>query len=238
MNLIHPALGSAYDNISTGTGWDSKKDTYFEFVLAHELHGRPSGSHIISPRLSPSEHHSTAHRAHFLDELVKLVPSDIVEFGKRLSDVRRHEDDTRTIIEFADGTVAEAHAIIGCDGIRSACRGFVLGKDNPLSAPIFTGKHAYRGLIPMEKAVAAIGAEKAQNRFMFLGEGGHALVFPVAAGRIMNVVAFSNTEGGVWEGDWVKPMNRSKMSVDFHKFGRECQKIFSVMLDCRALKYR
>lgn len=203
-------------------------------MLAHELHGRPSGSHIISPRLSPSEQHSTAHRAHFLDELLRLVPSDIVEFGKRLHDVRRHEDDVRTIIEFEDGTRTEAHAVIGCDGIRSICRDFVLGKDNPLSAPIFTGKHAYRGLIPMDKAVVAIGAEKAQNRFMFLGEVGHALVFPVAEGRIMNVVAFSNTKGGVWEGDWVKPMNRSKMSADFQKFGPECQKLFSVIPELRT----
>ena len=132
-------------------------------------------------------------------------------------------------MRFADGTMAEADAVIGCDGIKSVCREIVLGKDNPLAQPVFTGKHAYRGLIPMDKAIAAIGAEKAQNRFMFLGIGGHVLVFPVAEGRVMNVVAFSTTKSGTWEGDWVKPMKREDMTTDFEGFGEECQNIFSVM---------
>ncbi|RFU76302.1 salicylate hydroxylase [Trichoderma arundinaceum] len=229
MSLIHPAVGEAYARISTSVGWESKKDTYFDFILAHELHGLPTGSHIISPKLNASERHSTAHRAHFVDELIKLVPEGTAEFGKRLTDISRDEERGKTIMTFADGSAAEADAIIGCDGIRSTCRDFVLGKDNPLSKPVFTGKHAYRGLIPMEKAVSAIGAEKAQNRFMFLGKGGHVLTFPVANGKVMNVVAFSTTQGGTWEGEWVKRMERADLATDFQGFGEECQKIFSLM---------
>ena len=229
MTLIHPAIGEAYAKISTSAGWESKRDTYFDFILAHELHGLPTGSHIVSPKLTRFERHSTAHRAHFVDELVKLVPDGIAEFGKRLTDVLRDESRGKTIMRFADGTMAEADAVIGCDGIKSVCREIVLGKDNPLAQPVFTGKHAYRGLIPMDKAIAAIGAEKAQNRFMFLGIGGHVLVFPVAEGRVMNVVAFSTTKSGTWEGDWVKPMKREDMATDFEGFGEECQNIFSVM---------
>ena len=230
MSLIHPAIGEAYAKISTTAGWESKKDTYFDFILAHELRGLPSGSPIISPKLSSTERHSTAHRAHFVDELIKLIPKEIAEFGKRLTDVSRDETHQKTIMAFADGTTAEADAVIGCDGIRSTCRDFVLGKDNPLSKPVFTGKHGYRGLIPMDKAIDAIGAEKAQNRYMFLGVGGHALVFPVAEGKIMNVVAFNTTKGGTWEGEWVKPMNRASMDAEFEGFGEECKKIFSVSL--------
>lgn len=228
MKLIHPSIGEAYAKISTSAGWESKKDVYFDFVLAHELHGLPAGSSITSPKVDESERHSTAHRAHFIEELVKLVPMNTVKFCKRLTDISRDEARLKTIMSFADGSTAEADAVIGCDGIRSVCRGFVLGKDNPLSQPVFTGKHAYRGLIPMEKAIAAIGAEKAQNRFMFLGEGGHALVFPVADGKVMNVVAFSTTKAETWKGDWVKPTKREDIAADFQGFGEECQKIFSV----------
>ncbi|KAL5354887.1 hypothetical protein ACLOAV_000978 [Pseudogymnoascus australis] len=187
------------------------------------------GRHIISPQVTSSEQHSTAHRAHFVDELIKLVPDGTVEFGKRLADISRDDGRGKTLMRFADGTIAEADAVIGCDGIRSVCRDFVLGKNNPLSQPVFTGKHAYRGLIPMDKAIAAIGAEKAQNRFMFLGVGGHVLVFPVADGQVMNVVAFSTTKSGTWEGEWVKPMKREDMDADFEGFGEECRKIFSLM---------
>jgi salicylate hydroxylase len=228
MSLIHPAIGEAYARISTGAGWESKRDTYFDFILGHELHGLSSGTHIASPRLTLFERHSTAHRAHFVDELVKLLPYNIAAFDKRLTNLSRDEAKGKTIIEFADGTIAEADTVIGCDGIRSVCREFVLGKNNPLSQPTFTGKHAYRGLIPMQKAIAAIGAEKAQNRFMFLGKGGHILVFPVAEGEIMNVVAFSSTKNGTWEGNWVKPMKREDMDEDFRDFGEDCQKILSV----------
>ncbi|KAL7952657.1 hypothetical protein V8C34DRAFT_298860 [Trichoderma compactum] len=229
MSLIHPTVGEAYARISTSVGWESKKDTYFDFILAHELHGLPTGSHIISPKLSATERHSTAHRAHFVDELIKLVPGSMAEFGKRLTDLSRDENRGKTILKFADGTTAAADAVIGCDGIRSVCREFVLGKGNPLSQPTFTGKHAYRGLIPMDKAIAAIGEEKAQNRFMFIGKGGHVLTFPVANGDVMNVVAFSTTKSGVWEGEWVKRMDRKDLAADFGGFGEECQKIFSLM---------
>jgi salicylate hydroxylase len=231
MTLIHPAIGEAFAKIANSAGWESKRDTYFDFVLAHELHGLPSGSHIIGPKVSAAEQNCTAHRAHFVDELIKLVPDGIAQFGKRLTDISRDEGRWKTIMTFADGSTAEADAVIGCDGIRSVCRNFVLGKDNPLAQPVFTGKHAYRGLIPMDKAVAAIGTEKAQNRFMFLGKGGHVLVFPVADGQVMNVVAFSTTKSRTWEGEWVKPMKREDMAADFEGFGEECQKIFSV---CQA----
>lgn len=237
MTLIHPAIGEAYAKISTSAGWESKRDIYFDFILAHELHGLPTGSHIISPKVAASERHSTAHRAHFVDELIKLVPDGTVAFGKRLTDISRDEGRMKTVMNFADGTTAEADAVIGCDGIRSVCRDFVLGKDNPVSKPVFTGKHAYRGLIPMDKAIAAIGPEKAKNRFMFLGVGGHVLVFPVAEGGVMNVVAFSTTKSGTWEGEWVKPMKRADLAADFQGFGEECQKIFSVCQASRTLPH-
>ena len=226
MRLIHPAIGEAYAKISSAN-WESQQDTYFRFVLAHELHGLPPGTHIISPKVNEFERHSTAHRAHFVDELVKLIPAGIAEFGKRLTSISRDETRGRTIMNFADGTTAEADAVIGSDGIKSVCREIVLGKDSPYLQPVFTGKHAYRGLIPMDKAVAALGEDKARNRIMFLGVGGHMLVFPVAEGRIMNVVAFSTTKTGTWEGDWVKPMKKEDMAADFEGFGEDCQKIIS-----------
>ncbi|KAH0492024.1 hypothetical protein TgHK011_003421 [Trichoderma gracile] len=229
MSLIHPSVGEAYARISTTVGWQSKQDTYFDFILAHELHGLPTGTPITSPKLSATERHSTAHRAHFVDELVRLIPKDMAHFGRRLIAVSRDEPRGKTILAFADGTTAEADAVIGCDGIKSVCRDFVLGKDNPLSQPVFTGKHAYRGLIPMDRAIAAIGEEKAQNRYMFIGKGGHVLTFPVANGRVMNVVAFSTTKSGTWEGEWIKRMEREDLAADFEGFGEECQKIFSLM---------
>ncbi|OAQ96992.1 hypothetical protein LLEC1_02657 [Akanthomyces lecanii] len=237
MSLIHPAIGEAYARISTTAGWTSKEDTYFDFILGQDLHGQPAGTSVASPQLGPHERHSTAHRAHLIDELARLVPEETAEFGKRLIGLTRDEARGRTMMKFADGVTYEADAVIGCDGIRSVCRDFVLGKDNPLAQPIFTGKYAYRGLIPMDKAIAAIGEEKAQNRYMFLGKKGHALIFPIAEGKIMNVVAFATSKDGKWEGNWIKPMKREDMEEDFKDFGEDCQKIFSALEDAHILSH-
>ena len=49
----------------------------------------------------------------------------------------------------------------------------------------------------MDKAVAALGEEKAHNQCMHMGPKAHILNFPIAQHTLMNVVAF-----GTDEGDW------------------------------------
>jgi salicylate hydroxylase len=70
------------------------------------------------------------------------------------------------VMNFLDGTTAEADCVIGCDGIKSRVRQILFGKDHPSARPVYTHKYAYRGLIPMEKAVVAVGEERAQNACM------------------------------------------------------------------------
>ena len=59
--------------------------------------------------------------------------------------------------------------VIGCDGIKSRVRQILVGKDHPSARPTYTHKYAYRGLIPMEKAVQAIGEANARNSKMHVG---------------------------------------------------------------------
>jgi salicylate hydroxylase len=69
-------------------------------------------------------------------------------------------------MSFADGTTASADAVIGCDGIKSRVRQLVVGLDHPSAHPTYSYKYAYRGMVPMEKAVEAVGEEKARNATM------------------------------------------------------------------------
>lgn len=124
------------------------------------------------------------HRAHFLDELVKLIPSDIARFGKRLTDITRANDGSNdAVLHFADGSEAQHSAVLGCDGIKSRTREIVLGKEE--ARPVFSGKYAYRGLIPMTRSVEILG-EAARTPQMYCGHKGHLLTFPIAKGAIMN----------------------------------------------------
>ena len=110
------------------------------------------------------------HRAHFLDELVKGVPSERAHFNKRLQSIEEKEDST-VVLHFKDGTTATADALIGADGIHSVVREFILGERDMASHSTFAGSVVYRGIVPMDKAVDLLGAEYAQNSMMLCGPG-------------------------------------------------------------------
>jgi salicylate hydroxylase len=169
------------------------------------------------------------HRARFLDTLVALLPEGVAQFGKKVQDVQTRSDGKMTLL-FADGTRAEADAVIGCDGVKSSLRPILLGKDHEATQAVFSGRYAYRGLIPMDKAVAALGDELARNSQMYLGRHGHVLTFPIEKGTIMNVVAFRAKPDGKWENEqWVLPMKKEDMFNDYVDWGDSVKKILQLM---------
>lgn len=96
----------------------------------------------------------------------------------------------------------------------------MFGKDNSVSHPKYTHKVSYRGLIPMDKAVEAIGEYKAKNQHMHLGPRAHLLHFPVADQKLMNVVAFAE-DASSWENSerLVAPATRDEVERVFAGWG-------------------
>lgn len=45
-------------------------------------------------------------------------------------------------------------------------RQLILGEDNPASFPHYSNRYAYRGLIPREKAIEALGQDRAENAYI------------------------------------------------------------------------
>ena len=109
----------------------------------------------------------SVHRAHFLDELVKGIPAYRAHFNKRLQDLEETEDGV--ILHFKDGTTATADVVIGADGVHSKVRELLIGAE--AAKPVFSGSVIYRGLVPMEKAIEALGSEHAQNSTTLCGLG-------------------------------------------------------------------
>ncbi|EFY96641.1 FAD-dependent oxidoreductase [Metarhizium robertsii] len=129
-------------------------------------------------------------RDHLLEQLIRVLPSDTVVFKKRLEDVVEGGDDEKIVLKFADGTVAEADAVIGCDGIKSKTRNIVLGPDSTAGKPTYTHVNSYPTVIPMEKAVSALGERKARAFHNHLGPDANILHYPVAHGTMCNVTVF------------------------------------------------
>ncbi|QSZ29222.1 hypothetical protein DSL72_003734 [Monilinia vaccinii-corymbosi] len=236
MELIDPAVKRGFDNCATSNGSPEKRDIWFDYRIGMAEEGwkdfrtgpPAKEGEFLTEVVAKDCGQTSVHRAHFLDELVKLVPIENVRFGKRV--VKVSEEGGRLQISFQDGTTADADAVIGCDGIKSITRRIVLGDDHDAATPVFSGKYAYRGLIPMEKAVAAIGESLAINSQMYLGHQGHVLTFPIEKGATMNVVAFRTQKGGQWDNEtWVVPTKKSDMFEDFEGWGKDVKNILSLM---------
>ncbi|KAF2276134.1 FAD/NAD(P)-binding domain-containing protein [Westerdykella ornata] len=165
------------------------------------------------------------HRAHLLDELVKLIPDHVPKFRKRLVDIEEADDGTGdAVLHFADGTTARHDAVLGCDGIKSRTREIVLGKEE--AKAVFSGKCAYRGLISMEKAAEILGEETPKTAQMFCGHHGHVLTFPIAKGTMLNIVAFTSRES--WTNpDWIVNSSKEDILADFATWSPDVKALLS-----------
>ncbi|APA09077.1 hypothetical protein SS1G_02963 [Sclerotinia sclerotiorum 1980 UF-70] len=236
MELIDPRIKHGFQNCETRNGSPEERDIWFDFRIGMAEEGWKGfkkgppvkEGEFLTEVVAKGCGQASVHRAHFLDELVKLVPEENAQFGKRVEKVEESGD--RLLMTFEDGTTAEADAVIGCDGIKSRTRHVVLGDDHEATLPVFSGKYAYRGLIPMEKAIEAVGESLAKDSQMYLGHQGHVLTFPIEKGATMNVVAFRTKKDKKWNNEnWVLPMKESDMFSDFQGWGKDVKHILSLM---------
>ena len=114
------------------------------------------------------------HRGDLHEALASVVPSDSVHLGKKLT---RIEDlDGRVRLAFADGTFAEADAVIGADGLHSVVREALFGDDTPR----FSGRVAYRGVFP---TALLQGRELGASRTKWWGTDRHIVIYYTTARR-------------------------------------------------------
>ncbi|KAH8689527.1 salicylate 1-monooxygenase sala [Talaromyces proteolyticus] len=189
MRLIHPGIVDALKTVATSNGNPDDPNDYLQFADGFNQK-EDEESKIIFKLYAGYRGFEGCHRAHLLDELVKLVPDNVVRFCKRLDHYVDPGDEGKLKLYFEDGSTAEADAVIGCDGIKSKVRRILLGEENPASYPTYSHKSAFRALIPMDRAASALGDELARNQRMHLGPSAHLLHFPVAHQSLLNVVAF------------------------------------------------
>lgn len=219
MKKCHDGIHQAFEKVVTKNSWPSKEKVWFDYLDGYDKTLEKAGHQEAAFTITTQVGQNGVHRARFLDEMVKLLPQETAVFGKRLKNIKER-DDGKLVMEFEDDTEAEADAIIGCDGIKSRVRQIMFGEKHPCAFPSYTHKYAYRGLVPMEQAVEAIGEERAKNACMHMGPGSHVLTFPVNHGQILNIVAFHTNHD-----DWpdysrlTRPAKREDALRDFEGYG-------------------
>ncbi|KAL9639041.1 MAG: hypothetical protein Q9164_001176 [Protoblastenia rupestris] len=230
MKILDPRIHAAFKRVAAqnATDWFQWVDGY------HHNSADPNDvdEEVIHKMYLGERGFEGCHRADFLDELVKMMPEGKVEFNKNLDSVVDRGDGEKLLLKFRDGSSEVADAVIGCDGIRSRVRQLILGEDNPASYPGYSHKFAFRGLIPMEKAKAALGDAKTQTRHMHLGIDAHALTFPVAGGALLNVVAFV-TDAKDWphKDKFTAPAEKTEVVDAFARFNPAVRAIMDLLPD-------
>jgi len=193
MLLLDPRIHASFKNLATPNTED-----WFQYVDGFNKSQCGDGEEQLFKIYLGERGFEGCRRTDFLNELVKIVPDDCVEFSKDLINiVEPGEKNGKIMLHFADGSMSMADVVVGCDGLRSHVREYILGVGHPATRPSYTHKFAFRGVVPMENAIKAIGEAKSLTRYMHLGPGCHVLTFPVAMCTMLNVVAFV-TDPGDW----------------------------------------
>ena len=185
----------------------------------------------------------SVHRAHFLNELVKGVPAQRAHFNKRLERLEDGDDEEGVHLFFKDGTGATADIVFGADGVHSCVREYLMGTE--AAKPVFSGSVVYRGIVSMDAAVEKIGAEYAQNSYMWCGRGRlfikstsrvtanllierAMLSYPIDFGSTLNIVAMARGYD-VWPHEkWIAPVEHGELAKMFEGWGKTTQGLVQV----------
>ncbi|MGF0170799.1 FAD-dependent monooxygenase [Streptomyces sp. Marseille-Q5077] len=129
------------------------------------------------------------HRADLHQALVAALPPESVRLNTTVVDIA--QDDNSAHVTTATGERLGADLVVAADGIRSAARQWLFGKDEA----VFSGTAAYRALLPLAE-VADLGLPPLG---VWLGPDRHLVHYWVRRGELLNVVAVFATEAAAQE---------------------------------------
>jgi len=150
-------------------------------------------------------------------DAVRALDASAVVTGARLAEITPRAEGVRA--RFADGSTADAEALIGADGVRSTVRRLLFGDDSPP----FAGQIAFRCLIPRAdaapymgagNAVVSIGAARIFNRYL------------IRHGALVNVIGIARSDAWQQEG-WSTAATIGEFAAQFEGFHADVQGLIS-----------
>jgi len=182
--LIKLGLGAALRRVATEP----------ERVVVRSIaSGRELGQIALTPFLQTrfEAPYWVVHRADLqtiLLDAVRSEPSIRLVMGRRVDEIRDGQDKASLtwVSESGARDTLSADAIIGADGVWSKVRRAL--KDDLV--PTFRGYIAWRATFERSAAPAGLSGNETG---LWLGPQGHVVHYPIAGGRLVNVVAIENT---------------------------------------------
>ena len=136
----------------------------------HELH-----------TIAYREDHYQLHRADLLNVLKGHLPDALVQLNESVTSFAQAASGVSVASERATYT---ADALVGADGIHSTIRKILFGDDQPR----FAGQICWRFVVDGDKLAAV------PEPLTWHGPRGHVVMYPVSAGRRVNVVAYVESD--------------------------------------------
>ncbi|WP_128433156.1 FAD-dependent monooxygenase [Streptomyces cyaneus] len=155
------------------------------------------------------------HRADLHGALAAAVPREAVRLNTTV--VAIGQDDDYAQVMTATGERLTADLVVAADGIRSAARQWLFGKDEA----VFSGTAAYRALLPAEE-VADLGLPPLA---VWLGPDRHFVHYWVRRGELLNVVAVFST-GELTQESWTA---RAEPGEQLREFAGWDPRVLSVL---------
>jgi salicylate hydroxylase len=186
--------------------------------------GRTLQKSVLNPRCEElyGAPHMTFHRCDLLAAIAAGFPSERIHLGHRL--VSFDDDGEKIEAHFDNGSRLTVDVLVGADGIHSVVGAQLFGTE----APEFAGCVAYRGLVPIER-VAALGIGDGNQSWV--GPGAHFVHYPIAAGRLLNFVGW--TEHDTWNReDWTDRATIERALAAFADWHPQLRNIISAADTC------
>lgn len=160
----------------------------------------------------------TIHRADLQKILYQNLPQTKVRPG--MTCVEAGDAAKGAYAKFANGETVEADMVIGADGIHSAVRDSLFGKQPPR----FTGCVCWRGLVPAQ-AVANIPYMNELG--VWWGPHGHVVHYRVRRGEFVNFVAHYDSEAWTEE-SWTRECSKDELIRTFAGWNDALLRLFDL----------
>jgi salicylate hydroxylase len=111
LELLHPGALAAERKVATANGDPENPNDWLRYLDGyHHTTEDEDEERLIFQLYTGFRGFEGCVRAHFLEELLKLIPEGIIHFSKSVENITQRGDDEGVLIHFKDGSTAEADA--------------------------------------------------------------------------------------------------------------------------------
>ncbi len=165
------------------------------------------------------------HRADLHEALAAVVPEEIIHLDKKLCGLEQGAGQVTLV--FADGTRAQADAVIGADGVHSVVRGLIIGPDEP----IHKGRIAYRAIFA---SALLNGMDIGTSRTKWWGADRHIVIYYTNSTRSEVYFVTSVPEPAEWltRESWSAKGDVRELRKAYEGFHPDVRAVLEACPDC------